>query len=350
MIHHVRKTHAHGNYAVKPYLSQWFYQDILIVTDLDIWAEEFDDTSQKHRCEKLIKLLDTHPCKNVVVDLSQNCFPLHQLPDELRGLTTLTSTYDEWYNQSAPNIHFFPIYMYMYSHRINFNQMHRDRFDALGTKTHGVMCLNRGGRKHRIKFYELIKNYKDQMCLTVPVADGLPWQDNRLSGDTFDPDGVTPINDVGVGHPVYDQYAVNVVTETQIDFPSITEKCCKPFIARQIPIIVGNAGVNQFHVDIGFDMFEDLVPWRTWDNQPDVNIRLELIANFVKKWIDSNTILRDYHQVQDRIERNKQYFHSDRFRDLVMKNMPKIDPYQSKQVVTNITDPTSRLENNLIHG
>lgn len=318
----------HGKDAIKPYLSQWFYHDIVIVSDLDIWSGGFDETTQKYRCENLMRMLDERPCKNVVVDLSQNCFPPHQIPDELLGATTLTSMCDEWYNQSAPNIHFFPIWMYMYSHRNNFSQMYRDRFDALGTKTHGAMCLNRGGRKHRVKFYNLMKNYKDRMCLTIPVIDGLPWQTGRLPGDSKDPDGVLPINDTGVEHPVYDQYAVNIVTETQIDFPSLTEKCCKPFIARQIPVIVGNVGVNQFHVDIGFDMFEDLVPWRTWDHQTDENIRLELIADFVKKWIDSGTILNDYKQVQDRVERNKQYFHSDRFRDLIMKNMPKIDPYQ----------------------
>ena len=102
------------------------------------------------------------------------------------------------------------------------------------------------------------------------------------------------------------------------------------FIARQIPMIVSSLGANQFHVDIGFDMFEDLVPWRTWDHQTDENIRLDLIANFVKKWIDSGTILNDYKQVQDRVERNKQYFHSDEFRNLIMKHMPKIDPYQSE--------------------
>jgi hypothetical protein len=316
----------HGKVSERLYLYQWFYEDIIIITDLDIWSCKFDEPNWRYRGEKIIKLLDVHPYKNVVVDLSQNAFPPLLIPTEFLGLPTLTSMYNEWYNQSTPNMYFFPIWMYMYSHRNNFNQMYRNRFDALGTKTKEVMCLNRGGRTHRVKFYELIKDYIDRMCLTVPIADGLPWQTNRLPGDSQGHDGA-PINDVGVEHPVYDQYAVNVVTETQIDFPSLTEKCCKPFIARQIPIIVSSLGANQFHVDIGFDMFEDLVPWRTWDHQTDENIRLDLIANFVKKWIDSGTILRDYNQVQDRVERNKQYFHSDGFRNLIMKHMPNVNFY-----------------------
>ena len=334
MIYNIHKSNAG-----RSYLSQWFYEDTVIVTDLDIWlTNDFDKDTWRYRGEKIVKLLDEHPCKNVIVDLSQNAFPPFQIPEELLGLPTLTAIYDEWYTPSNPNIYFFPIWMYMYSHRNNFSQVYRTRFDALGAKTKEVMCLNRAGRTHRIKFYELIKDYIDRMCLTVPIADGLPWQTNRLPGDPKEIDGVTPINDVGVEHPVYDQYAVNVVTETQIEFPSTSEKSCKPFIARQIPIIVGNVGITQFHVDIGFDMFEDIVPWRTWDNQTNEDIKLELIANFVKQWIDSGTILRDYNQVRDRVERNKQYFHSDGFRDLIMKNMPKIDPYQSKSAWT-ITTP-----------
>jgi len=318
----------YGGSAAKPYLSQWFYQDIVIVSDLDIWHCDFDEKNAKYNSKKIITLLEKHPCKNVVVDVSQNAFPPKLIPNELIGLTTLTSMYTEWYNQSAPDMHWFPIWMYMYSNRNNFSHMYRDRFDALGTKTHGVMCLNRGGRTHRVKFYHLMKDYANLMCLTVPIIDELPWQTGRLPGDGFDPDGVTPINDVGVEHPVYDQYAVNVVTETQTEFPSLTEKCCKPFIARQIPILVGNVGINQFHVDIGFDMFEDIVPWRTWDQESNEDTRLEQIASFVKRWIDSGTILDDYRQVQDRVERNKQYFHSDQFRDRIMIRMPKIDPYQ----------------------
>jgi hypothetical protein len=313
-------------YGPRHYLNQWFFQDILIVTDLDIWKCE--NLNRENANGLISQWLHEHPCKNVVVDLSQNCFISDRIPDCLRGKPTLTSMYDEWYGQSTPNIYFFPIWMYTYSQRNNIrNEHYCNRFDALGTKTQGVMCLNRGGRIHRLKFFNLIKDYEDRMCLTVPVDSSTSWQNKRLIGDTLLDNGL-PAVELGVENPVYDQYAVNVVTETQINYPSITEKCCKPFIARQIPVIVGNAGVNQFHVDIGFDMFEDLIPWRTWDNQVNQDIRLEKIAEFVKQWIDSGTILKDYRQVQDRVERNKQYFHSEKFRDLIMKNMPKINPYQ----------------------
>ena len=327
MIHYLNKDFYHPRH----YLNQWFLQDTLIVTDLDIKKCELDQSNNRYHSESMSQWLHEHPCKNVVVDVSQNCFVADLIPDCLQDKPTLTSMYNQWYHQSAPTNYFLPVWMYMFSQRntavglAHFTNAHR--FDTPGTKTQGAMCLNRGGRSHRIKFYKLMENYQDKMCLTVPVHPDLPWQTNRLSGDTVDSNGLPP-NDVGVDHSVYNQYAVNVVTETQIDHPSLSEKSCKPFIARQIPVIVGNTGVNQFHVDIGFDMFEDLIPWRTWDNQDNQDIKLEKIAEFVKQWIDSGTILKDYRQVQDRVERNKQYFHSERFRDLIMKTMPKINPYQ----------------------
>jgi len=131
-----------------------------------------------------------------------------------------------------------------------------------------------------------------------------------------------------LGPVCHNECAVNIVTESCPNLGFLTEKICKPLASYQIPILLSHPGATQFCQDAGFDMFEDLIPWRTWDNQPDENVKLELIANFVKKWIDSGTILDDYKQVQDRVERNKQYFHSDGFRDLIMKNMPRIDPYQ----------------------
>lgn len=309
------------------YLYQWFYNDILLVTDDFIWEKGvWSQEKNKFLDINIQEHLTAHTNKQIVLDLSQNCFPHNHIPDCLVDQTTLTAMYDHWYNQTSANIHFFPIWMYMYSNRNNFNGMYRNRFDALGTKTQGVMCLNRGGREHRVKFYELMKDYKGRMCLTAPIVDGLPWQTERLPDDVLDIDGL-PMNDVGIENPVYDQYAVNVVTETQIDFPSLTEKCCKPFIARQIPIIVGNPGVNQFLVDLGIDMFEDVVPWRSWDNQNDKNIKLKMIADFIKSWVDSGNVLRDYNLVQDRVEKNKQYFHSDKFREIIMKNMPKVNFY-----------------------
>ena len=144
--------------------------------------------------------------------------------------------------------------------------------------------------------------------------------------DIIDFDGKPKI-DISVGPEAYNRCAVNLVTETVIDRPSLSEKTCKPFVARQIPVIVGPCYCNKFLTDLGLDMFPDLVPWETWDTETDVDVRLQKISAFIIDWINRGTILDDYRRHQLRIERNKQYFHSDAFRQKILYQMPVANPY-----------------------
>jgi hypothetical protein len=105
---------------------------------------------------------------------------------------------------------------------------------------------------------------------------------------------------------------------------SLSEKSCKPFVALQIPIIVGPPGCNKFLQDIGFDMFLDLVPWDTWDTEQSQEVKLKKISQFVKQWILKGTILIDYYRVLPRVEYNKQYFHSESLRNCIMYQMTEI--------------------------
>jgi hypothetical protein len=176
------------------------------------------------------------------------------------------------------------------------------------------MCLNNRERAHRTWLWEEFskRNLTDRMMYTFVGCRTLP---NELP----DPSR----NDVGVDHNIYNQYAVNLVTETDVDLTYLSEKTCKPFIARQIPIIVGSVGVNKFLTDIGLDMFEDIVPWHTWDSELDRHVRMGKIVLFVEQWIRSGSILDDYRRVIDRVERNKRYFHSEAFRNQIMSQMEK---------------------------
>ena len=97
-------------------------------------------------------------------------------------------------------------------------------------------------------------------------------------------------------------------------------------MARQIPVVVGCVGVNKFLQDIGLDMFEDVVPWRTWDNEADQLSRVNKIAQFMDDWIRGRTILNDYNKLLPRIEKNKQYFHSEAFRNKIMLQMQMFTP------------------------
>ena len=306
MIHfiHEPRRFCHTD---RSYLTQWFHSDTLIITDVDINEEQH-----------LQELVDRHWCKNVVVDLSHNAMPISMVPDFLKRVPILCTEYNVWYLADHNNLHYFPLWLWMFSLRSNqfFGPV---PFDAAGTKTKPMMCLNRQFRPHRQKLLQ----YLEPILPYIEYTDGT----KTLPGDKLEDNGLSYI-DIGVGHRVYSECAVNIVTETVMDRRSLSEKSCKPFVARQIPLIVGPVGINQFLNDIGLDLFPDLVPWSQWDAEQDENVRVSAIADFAKFWFESGKILQDYHQVRDRVERNKQYFHSDSFRQIILKQMPYIDPYQ----------------------
>jgi hypothetical protein len=281
------------------YLNQWFTEDTLIVTD--------DDVDSQRLKEYIDDAADP-----VVVDLSMNSCPLKYVPEFLRHRSILTTEYQYWYDAPS-NLHYFPFWLWMFSLRANFYNSGNWIYDASGRKNTEIMCLNRNARAHRFMLGLLLGEDIDKVLYT--------WGGGRL------PDDHRNIADVGVANRAYNQCAVNLVTETEVDVQSLSEKTCKPFVARQIPIIVGPVHANQFLTDIGLDMFPDVVPWHLWDHEHDWLIRVNLVAKFVRHWIQSGTILQDYKTLIPRVEKNKTYFHSDQFRSTILKRMPNVNHY-----------------------
>jgi hypothetical protein len=294
MIYHLNPGRF---YTDRTYLTQWFLEDTLVVTDNDF-----------ENCSEVLHLMSTHSLKNQIVDVTHNPYSHSMIPTD--QVPILTGNFDFWW-QPKPGIYFFSIFLWMFSLRANLWFPSFD-IDADSNKTQAIMCLNNKDRSHRIDLFEEFKRKEllNKMMYTFPGYQNLP-------GECHDPQRT----DIGVGHIVYNQYAVNLVTETVIDQSWVSEKTCKPFIARQIPIIVGSAGVNKFLQALGLDMFKDIVPWESWDSEIDSTVRLQKIADFTEQWIRSGTILDDYYRVLDRVEHNKQYFHSEKFRDKIMIQM-----------------------------
>lgn len=290
----------------RSYLTQWFSDDLLIVTDVDI--------NEEQNLESMIK---QNPCKNVLIDLSHNQMNLRDIPVFLHQHPILTTEWSDWYQPSQTGVHYFPLWLWMFSNRSN-QFFQRVVFDAHGRKTVPMMCLNRNQHPHRVRFREMIEPIRDKIVYT--------FGHQHLEGDQLDPNGWSNI-DISVGHPVYSQCAVNIVTESVVDRLSLSEKSAKPFVARQIPVLIGAPGINQFYTDLGLDMFADLVPWQTWDHVTDHELRLQHIADFVIAWYQSGNVLDNYHSVKSRVETNKQYFHSDQFRSVFLKRMPNLNHY-----------------------
>jgi hypothetical protein len=141
-------------------------------------------------------------------------------------------------------------------------------------------------------------------------------------------DGRIQKGDVGVGHPVYHECAVNAVTETSItEGVILTEKSCKPFMAYQIPVIVGPVGCSQFLEDLGLDMFSDYIPWKTWDHVPEHKLRIRMIVEFVNSLMaNPQEILTVHRGFKTRLIKNKEYFHSTKFQNLLQAQILDFKP------------------------
>jgi len=293
MIHYLNPD---IHYTPRTYLNQWFKEDVVLITDNDYDVSATD------------QLLNQWPIQQRITDFTHNAMSDHKvtIPSRL----VLSADYTNWYTPKT-NFVFFPLYMWAFGLR---NQLWFDaKFDATSDKTKTIMCLNNNQPPHRIWLYEEFKKLQiiDQMVYT--------WKGERtLTDDNF---GAYRI---GVNHPVYSECAVNLVTETEMTTCSLSEKSCKPFMALQIPVIVGPPGCNKFLQDIGFDMFSDLVPWHTWDTDLSIRSRLHKISQFVNQWIQQGTILSNYYQVLPRVEYNKQYFHSETLRSRIMCQMSQL--------------------------
>jgi hypothetical protein len=173
--------------------------------------------------------------------------------------------------------------------------------------------------------------------MTTAELDHVRQYQDRLPIRLAD-DDTTQKHDVGVGHPVYQACAINIVTETSVtEGVIVSEKTCKPFMAYQIPIIVGPIGCSQFLEDLGLDMFSDYIPWQTWDSVEDHKLRIRMIVEFVDGILaDPDAILTTHHGFQDRLIKNKQYFHSPEFENILLIQIGKqklSDPGQFKQLL-----------------
>lgn len=284
-------------YSNRDYLMQWYPDDIMVLTDNDL------ENLPKCR-EQALSIPHTK-----ILDVTQN--PLRHWPMDLAVIETLTNNV-EYYYHPHDRVKFFPLFLWAYSLR-NTLWWSDIVFDNDGCKKHNIMCLNNRTKPHRTYLHQCLQPVVDKILYTID-GQGLPDEDLGITVDN--PWG--NLNDVGIGHKVYAQYAVNIVTETVTDHVYISEKTCKPFLACQIPIIVGAAGITRFLHDVGLDMFGDIIPWQSWDNEPNENVRIQKIANFVSDWLTHGNVLDQYALVEHRVRNNKVYFHSQQFRDRIM--------------------------------
>jgi hypothetical protein len=146
----------------------------------------------------------------------------------------------------------------------------------------GFNCLNNGTQVHRILLgYQLYQHglldqvlftQNNQQPLNSIIFDSWPNFEkykNLLPIKLPDPLDSDNARDFGpyVYHYSYQNSYCNIVTESETDgFPNrvpleqITEKSYKPFVAKQIPIMLASCGHVAYLKGLGFEMMEHLLP------------------------------------------------------------------------------------------
>mgnify|MGYP003343896210 FL=1 len=108
-----------------------------------------------------------------------------------------------------------------------------------------------------------------------------------------------------------------------MDNTFLSEKTSKPFVAKLIPIILGPRNTARHLHDAGLDMFGDIVPWHTWDHLSEPRDRIRAVVEFLDEFLKQD-LVAIYHANKHRVDRNKEFFHSEQFRANITIDMLKL--------------------------
>jgi hypothetical protein len=203
--------------------------------------------------------------------------------------------------------------------------------------TYGFSCLNNNNNIHRTLLgYYLYKNnllpdiiftqnIMNANCLDRVAEDAgelkldgyqnylnlLPIRHcSELNVDNF-------ANDHTVDHEAYWNAYCNIVTESEceeypyyrnINLPVCTEKTYKPFLSRQIPLMLAAREHVKYLENLGFEMMTDLLP-SNFDNLPVLQRIHEIVAivkkgrEFIKNFYFSH--LREIHHNYELVNSDK---------------------------------------------
>jgi hypothetical protein len=250
------------------------------------------------------------------------------------------------YQSDTKHYFYFPLWLWMWSAKKPLWYANEEKslnfYDALENKTQGLCCLNRTPTWHRILFFNSIveKPWFSKISYTfgnhghgkqfeyafifLTQAEITEFESKKhyLPFKLIDEDK-EDTTDVGVSHPVWSTHTFNLVTESAMDNTFLSEKTAKPFITKMIPIILGPKNAAQHLQAAGLDMFEDIIPWHTWDHLPESRDRIDIIVNFLEDFLKQD-LVAIYHANKHRVDRNKEFFHSEEFRKNLLKDMVKL--------------------------
>jgi len=289
----------------------------------------------------------------VVIDVTDNPYPFGVDRSKLDVTINIASKYAKtlvliddfsFYKSNDSTVIYFPLWLWMFSKRLwlFWKDTPMQSFmepllisDIVSNKSKGICCLNRSTHRHRVVLFNQLVKYEllDKIHYTfgvVPFHNPPELTQNELD-EYFGNQHLLPriivpgdlVNraDPGISHLVYAECAFNLTVESTADHRGmITEKTCKPFMALQIPIIFGPRGISRQCALYGLDMFNDIIPWHTWDDIDDCQEKAHIIVKFLCDFVEQD-LLAIYNKNIERVNRNKEYFHSEKFRSIILQDM-----------------------------
>jgi len=316
-------TKQTDTYNTRQYLWPLIPNDSLVITEHVVSARE-----------KISNWTDFCPEYNgqtIYYDLSQNPEVLDaphiaSIVSELKQhgpVKIIANQYGKYYKPEADFI-FYPAFFHSFSHGTYVDGQVL-QFPTFEKKIKPFMSLNHRAVWHRIwVFVELAKhNLLDKIEYTFfwdpknDLHNQLDQLPDHKRNEFKQFEHLLPIKfefekhlaqraDITLGLKCYTECAVNIITESCPNLGFLTEKICKPLASYQIPILLSYPGATQFCVDLGFDMFDDIIPWRTWDSVQDDSKRYELTCKFITDYVTHGDALADWHRCQDRVIANRE--------------------------------------------
>ncbi len=361
MIHTIL---PHTAKSLQPLLLDFFQTDILHLTFLELdgishesWQtlkEKISNSIVKNNIKLILVDRTGDPCvlNNKDEGYAPNNLTIQQELNKICRCLIITDDFTYYYKPNK-NIIFFPYNLWIQSTK-NIHKYYSFQdtvYDCKLEKTKSLMCLNRNLHWHRIFLFSLIakkswfnkinysflhnitKRLESQhgikKFLTPEECDLARSYDYMLPINLDDEPDTNKIPIMyhsgasSVNGKSYAETAINLVTETSLsEGVDLTEKTCKPFMAYQIPIILGPVGANKFLEDIGLDMFSDYIPWKTWDSETDHKLKMRKIVDFLDQLLSSSTaeqdILAAHQSFYPRLIKNKEYFHSKELENILL--------------------------------
>ena len=198
-------------------------------------------------------------------------------------------------------------------------------------RSYKVSSLNGRTRYHRVENFVKLKEkpYFNQLLFTMykdwneknekRQTPKEYWNNNIVEKfNTLIPNPIPPIKTDSNENPAYRNSYVNYVTETSILDTTIfiSEKTWKPIMAGQLGIWLSNPGTVNFLKEIGFDMFDDILDNHRYDNETNLNKRIDMIHTLIDN-IMSKDVAQIFHDTLTRRQANIDLFYSNSLEEIL---------------------------------